>query len=243
VKLYAEQLHPNYLRNIGRCYLNLAQPDKAISSFREYLRKARNLATGEREEIEGYIREMEELKRQTGGHRAAGDARPAAHIRLTPSPPTSTSTSTSPLQLTAPPTDTVAETPPVYKRWWFWTAVGAAVVGGTLAVVLATRGKQGPSLRSGPDMQVNRSNLNALVLALLAAACSSEVRPLVPVDIAAGGVSGIKSVEVIATDLGGMLIKQQRFDWTAAANSPLLVGLYLTRGLLRRCPRARAGLR
>src|SRR3954469_8973217 len=41
VKLYAETVHPNYLRNIGRCYQNLNEPDRALSSFREYLRKAR----------------------------------------------------------------------------------------------------------------------------------------------------------------------------------------------------------
>jgi len=145
VKLYAEQLHPNYLRNIGRCYQNLAQPDKAISSFREYLRKARKLAPGEREEIDGYIREMEELKRQQAATGQPGTPPPQPTLPLTPSPQptsTSTSTSTSPLQLTAPPTDTLAETPPIYKRWWFWTAVGAAVVGGTVAVVLATRGNK-----------------------------------------------------------------------------------------------------
>src|SRR6185369_6210347 len=64
IKLYAEKLHPNYLRNIGRCYQNLGDPDKAIGSFREYLRKARTLPAEERAEIEGYIKEMEDLKRQ-----------------------------------------------------------------------------------------------------------------------------------------------------------------------------------
>ena len=62
-KLYAETLHPIYLRNIGRCYQNLAQPDQAITSFREYLRKGKNLRDEETREIEGYIKEMEELKR------------------------------------------------------------------------------------------------------------------------------------------------------------------------------------
>src|SRR3569832_2537846 len=33
VKLYAEKLHPNYLRYIGRCYQNLGDPAKAVSSF------------------------------------------------------------------------------------------------------------------------------------------------------------------------------------------------------------------
>jgi hypothetical protein len=35
-KLFAETLHPTYLRNIGRCYQNLNDPDHAISSFHEY---------------------------------------------------------------------------------------------------------------------------------------------------------------------------------------------------------------
>ena len=43
VKLYAETLHPTYLRNIGRCQQNLGEAEKAISSFREYLRKAKDL--------------------------------------------------------------------------------------------------------------------------------------------------------------------------------------------------------
>src|ERR1700748_1980236 len=38
-KLYAETLHPVYLRNIGRCYQKLQKPDQAIDKFREYLAK------------------------------------------------------------------------------------------------------------------------------------------------------------------------------------------------------------
>jgi len=58
-RLYAETLHPTYLRNIGRCQQNLGDADKAIASFREYLRKARSLAPASRAEIEGYIAELE----------------------------------------------------------------------------------------------------------------------------------------------------------------------------------------
>jgi hypothetical protein len=62
--LYAETTHPTYLRNIGRCYQNLGEPDKAISSFNEYLRQVKNLPADQRTLIEGYVREMEELKRK-----------------------------------------------------------------------------------------------------------------------------------------------------------------------------------
>ena len=61
-RLYAETMHPTYLRNIARCHQNLGNADQAISSFREYLRKARDLPPDQRAEIEGYIAEMEQLK-------------------------------------------------------------------------------------------------------------------------------------------------------------------------------------
>jgi hypothetical protein len=73
-RLYAETLHPTYLRNVGRCQQNLGQPDKAIASFREYLRKARGVDRQGRAEIEGYIREMEALAQR----RAAAPVTPAA---------------------------------------------------------------------------------------------------------------------------------------------------------------------
>ena len=58
-QLYAEKLHPTYLRNIGRCYQKLREPDKAIDTFRDYLSRAKNLTASEQKEIEGYIAEME----------------------------------------------------------------------------------------------------------------------------------------------------------------------------------------
>jgi tetratricopeptide (TPR) repeat protein len=61
-KLYAETNHPTYLRNIGRCYQNMGEPDKAIASFREYLRHAKRLPDDQRAVIDGYIREMQDLK-------------------------------------------------------------------------------------------------------------------------------------------------------------------------------------
>lgn len=75
-KLYADTSHPTYLRNVGRCYQNLGQPDEAIASFREYLRQVKNLAPDQRAVVEGYIHEMEDLKkRQTES--AAAKAAPA----------------------------------------------------------------------------------------------------------------------------------------------------------------------
>src|SRR3954469_5086305 len=74
-RLYAETTHPTYLRNIGRCYQNLGEPDKAISSFREYLRQVRSLSADQRAVVEGYIHEMEDLKKRQA---AASDTQVSA---------------------------------------------------------------------------------------------------------------------------------------------------------------------
>jgi tetratricopeptide (TPR) repeat protein len=135
IELYAEELHPNYLRNIGRCYQNLDDPERAISSFREYLRKARELSSEERKEIDGYIGEMRELQRKR-----------AAPARADP-PPTTPDRSLSAVR--PPPEQTIAQrtvgpppeqSPAIYKRWWFWTLIGAAAAAAGVGVVLA-RGK------------------------------------------------------------------------------------------------------
>ena len=97
-KLYAETLHPIYLRNVGRCYQNLGDPDKAIISFRDYLRKRKTIEPDERREIEGFIAEMEELKKQretaaTAATPATGPPKPASAITslsVAPHPATET---------------------------------------------------------------------------------------------------------------------------------------------------------
>jgi tetratricopeptide (TPR) repeat protein len=93
-KLYADTTHPTYLRNIGRCYQNLGQADEAIGSFREYLRQVKNLAPDQRAVVEGYIHEMEDLKkRQTESAAAkAAPARapaPASHVASARTPDSS----------------------------------------------------------------------------------------------------------------------------------------------------------
>src|SRR4051812_15084842 len=140
VKLNAEKPHPNYLRNIGRCYQNLGDPDKAIGSFREYLRKAKSLNADERAEIETYIHEMEELKRQ----KSLPPPPPPEPVHVVPAvvtpPPPSNQIVTNVPPATEP-------SPPVYKRWWFWTAIGVAVVAGTVGVVAsgALKGAKDPA--------------------------------------------------------------------------------------------------
>ena len=58
-ELYAKTADPIFLRNIARCYQKQNRADEAIANFREYLSKAKKLSPGEREEIEGFIRDLE----------------------------------------------------------------------------------------------------------------------------------------------------------------------------------------
>jgi hypothetical protein len=140
-KLYAEKLHPNYLRNIGRCYQNLGDPDKAISAFREYLRKAKVVPADDRAEVEGYIKEMEAL----AAHRQSNAAPPPTPPPPPETPPPHLAAPVTPapaITLTATPEPPAPEPSPFYTRWWFWTVVGGvALVGGLAAAGVFTSHK------------------------------------------------------------------------------------------------------
>jgi hypothetical protein len=146
-RLYAETLHPNYLRNIARCYQNLGEADRAISTFHDYLHKGKNISADEGAEIEGYIKDMEELKRARAaassssapGASKATTAPTAAPLRAVPPPagqPQPAPRATVDLAKTAPPPPK-AEPPAFYEQWWFWAAVAGAVAAG-VGVAAAT---------------------------------------------------------------------------------------------------------
>jgi hypothetical protein len=137
-RLYAETLHPNYLRNIGRCYQNLGEPERAITSFRDYLRKGRNISADERVEIEGYIKEMQELERQRASAASAASApKPAAPVVPLVAPAPARPMATVDLTVkSAPPAPPPETSPPVYERWWFW-AIVVGVAGAGVGVAAA----------------------------------------------------------------------------------------------------------
>jgi hypothetical protein len=161
-KLYAETLHPVYLRNIGRCHQKLKQPDQAIDKFNEYLAKEKKISADERKEIDGYIKEMEALKAEQEQARQAtppppvnppppinplppgnpnlpNSANPPPPYYGTTPPPSNTTSAN--LIMVPPPHE---EETPVYKKWWFWTGIGVVVAGGVVAALLLSGGKSMP---------------------------------------------------------------------------------------------------
>jgi tetratricopeptide (TPR) repeat protein len=156
--LYAETLHPTYLRNVGRCYQNLGEPDKAISSFSEYLRQAKNLPPVQRQQVEGYIHEMEELKRKRQEESAAKEATRAPPPRLTASDPEGGAAARPRSRsLVAKDPDATSsaqgsadqDSSPFYTRWWFWTVTAAVVAGGVATVIVLRSGAQEPDTTFG----------------------------------------------------------------------------------------------
>jgi hypothetical protein len=151
-KLYAETLHPVYLRNIGRCHQKMRQPEKAIDKFREYLAKEKKISADERKEIDGYIKEMEALHEEqvkqatppppanppppvTPIQPAAPPVPPPPNYYAAQPPPPGTTTSATLVSQPPPP----GEEAPLYTKWWFWTGIGVVVAGGVVAAILISQ--------------------------------------------------------------------------------------------------------
>jgi len=171
--LYSNSFNPIYLRNIGRCYQKLKQPDKAIDKFRDYLEKAKKLTPDEKAQINGYIKEMEALRDEQAGKQQATPAvvAPVAPVQpiqpaqpevpppgYTAQPAGAYPASGAPAAyppgadqqqpsgaLVAQPTQPQPDSSgPVYTKWWFWTIIGAVVVGGVVTAVVLSSGTSKP---------------------------------------------------------------------------------------------------
>jgi hypothetical protein len=130
--LFAETNDPLFLRNIGRCYQKLRAPDKAIDAFREYQRRS-HLKASEQAEVEGFIHEMEELRRtQAAEAEAQRPPPPPVDLRAREPAPLPSAT---PVEATLVQPVPAAEASPYYTRWWFWTAAGVVVAGAVITAV------------------------------------------------------------------------------------------------------------
>jgi len=134
---YARSKRAELLYNIGQAADRLRRDDTAIESFTKYLEQTPDAAN--RAEVEKRVKALQEA-------RSARQQQPP-QTEVVPTPE-----QTAQQSLTAPTLDSSdiakteltqgsADNTPVTEKWWFWTAVGAVVVGGTVtALVLALGG-------------------------------------------------------------------------------------------------------
>lgn len=89
---------PVFVRNLGACYYYLRRPEPALSNLREYLHKKKDIESQDRQEVEKWIAEMEELRR--GG------------VGAKPVLPTTEASPAQPGPAVAPGTDTMPPSAP-----------------------------------------------------------------------------------------------------------------------------------
>jgi len=113
---------PVLLFNIALCFDRLRNDEMAIAAYEQYV--AAMPSTTDHREVDGRL----EALRQAHMRRLAFRPENVAHAANEPQ--------------TQSPIRPVPSATPIYETWWFWTIVGAVVVGSTAAVVVATSGDE-----------------------------------------------------------------------------------------------------
>ena len=132
---FFEQAHersgrPALLFNIAQSAERVRQDEKALEMFRAYLTQVPDAAN--RVEVEARIKQLEQWVAEQNK-----EAAPVAPIAVAPTPAeTAEQAPSSQSDPAYTEGDDSAESAPVTEKWWFWTGIGAVVVGGT-AVALA----------------------------------------------------------------------------------------------------------
>jgi hypothetical protein len=160
---------PGFLFNIAQCHRNLGHHERAVFFYRRYL--SLDPESPNRALVEQLASEEEKKKEDTTSPAsqaaAPGIAPPAVALApsAAPSPPPSEPPPSPPPEvgpaITPPPSAGVIhasdqpplfvsaaaapsapERTPVYKRWWFWTAIGAVTAAGAVTALLVTSAHQ-----------------------------------------------------------------------------------------------------
>lgn len=147
-------------RNLGACFYYLRKPEPAVSNLRNYLNHRKDIPADDRATVERWIAEMEALRAQNAAALAAppstGPATAQASLPAQPEPGAAAPAAPAGLDVSA--ANTASEGPsakrPIYKTWWLWTGVGAAVVAGVVTAVLLSRGSDDFCAGSGNRCEV-----------------------------------------------------------------------------------------
>lgn len=139
---------PELLFNLGQCQRLLGRPQRAVKYFEAYLRlrpDAPHRALVEQLIAESRLIEPPPSAPTPPPAISAVEATPAAspkppqhHVNVMPLPPPEPLSTSQSTRLTADDRYTAHESPAVYERWWFWTAIAVVAAGAavtTYAVV------------------------------------------------------------------------------------------------------------
>ncbi len=142
--LYVETNDPTFVYNQGRCFEQNGKNDQALLRFKEYERKAQGLSQDDREALRKKIEGLEATQRPSPAPVVPVAPPPVVAPTLSAAAPPAPTSGAESLSITQAAPPEPEPSPPVYKRWWFWTGVGAVVAGGVVTGVLLTR-KSAPS--------------------------------------------------------------------------------------------------
>jgi hypothetical protein len=125
-----------WIYNQARCYEQNNQNELAASRFREYLRVDTTLSP---DEVKAIRQRIEGLQ-SAGSSPQQTPATAPRPILTGGAPPTGVVAESMPASPVSGPATATAPATPFYRRWWFFTGVGAVVVGGVVtAILLGTR--------------------------------------------------------------------------------------------------------
>lgn len=146
---YALKPWPRLLYNLGQLHRKLRQFEEALQSFELFLRTDPSVKPELRKQVEEYLAELrttEPAKTPAAAPAAPASAPVQADLRAgVPSQPQDRSLG---LLASVP----APRSRPIYKRWKFWTALGAVAAGVTAAALVGgLYGSQGPSIPDGVE--------------------------------------------------------------------------------------------
>jgi len=125
---YLAKSDASFLYNIAQCHRLMGDKQTALRFYRRFLNEATRVPN--RPIVEQHIADLEAAL-------AAEPPPPPAPLPSAP-PPAPDPLAGAPA-LTAPPPSSARGEQPIYKKWWFWTIVGAVAIGGGVGAYLATR--------------------------------------------------------------------------------------------------------
>ncbi len=125
-----------WIYNQARCYEQNNQNELAASRFREYLRVDTTLSP---DEVEAIKQRIEGLQ-SAGASPQPTPATAARSVVAGGPPPAGAVAEPLPASPVSGSTTATESATPFYRRWWFFTGIGAVVVGGVVtAILLGTR--------------------------------------------------------------------------------------------------------